>query len=193
MAIQVRRGTAADWTSANPTLAAGEVGYETDTERWKIGNGTQSWTALTYRYGNELGTIAYAENRSGTTTTFGTAATVIPGLTVVVPPIERDVWIEWNILIGFSVLGQGAVLTILYDVTDGVAALIDQYHTHHGPNTPVTINGPTHRASARVGPSSVERVFGIYGMVVREASTSLTPYARNLTNSGKSWMTAVAR
>ena len=71
--------------------------------------------------------------------------------------------------------------------------LIDQYHTHHGPNTPVTINGPTHRASARVGPSSVERVFGIYGMVVREASTSLTPYARNLTNSGKSWMTAVAR
>ena len=35
--IQMRRGTASAWTSANPTLAAGEVGFETDTNLFKIG------------------------------------------------------------------------------------------------------------------------------------------------------------
>lgn len=46
--LQVRRGTAASWTSANPTLFAGEIGYETDTGRIKIGDGTTVWTSLDY-------------------------------------------------------------------------------------------------------------------------------------------------
>jgi hypothetical protein len=37
--IQARRGTAAEWTSSNPTLSAGEFGFETDTLKLKIGNG----------------------------------------------------------------------------------------------------------------------------------------------------------
>ena len=37
--IQVRRGTASQWTSANPTLASGEWGFETDTGKVKIGDG----------------------------------------------------------------------------------------------------------------------------------------------------------
>ena len=44
--IQVRRDTAANWTSVNPTLASGEIGFETDTRRFKIGNGTTPWNAL---------------------------------------------------------------------------------------------------------------------------------------------------
>ena len=46
--IQVRRGTASSWTSTNPTLYAGEIGYETDSGRFKIGDGTTSWTSLDY-------------------------------------------------------------------------------------------------------------------------------------------------
>lgn len=46
--IQARRGTAAQWTSANPTLAAGEWGYETDTGKVKIGNGSTAWSSLGY-------------------------------------------------------------------------------------------------------------------------------------------------
>ena len=46
--IQIRRGTAASWTSANPTLAAGEFGFETDTNKLKCGNGTTAWTSLSY-------------------------------------------------------------------------------------------------------------------------------------------------
>lgn len=46
--IQVRRGTASQWTSTNPTLAAGEWGFETDTGKVKIGNGSTAWTSLSY-------------------------------------------------------------------------------------------------------------------------------------------------
>lgn len=46
--IQLRRDTAANWTSANPTLSAGELGYETDTDKVKIGDGATAWTTLTY-------------------------------------------------------------------------------------------------------------------------------------------------
>ena len=46
--IQVRRGLASLWTSTNPTLSAGEIGYETDTGLFKIGDGTTTWTSLSY-------------------------------------------------------------------------------------------------------------------------------------------------
>lgn len=46
--IQFRRGTASEWTSANPTLAAGELGYETDTTKFKLGDGSTAWTSLGY-------------------------------------------------------------------------------------------------------------------------------------------------
>jgi hypothetical protein len=46
--IQVRRGTAAQWTSTNPTLAAGEFGFETDTNKLKCGNGSTAWASLPY-------------------------------------------------------------------------------------------------------------------------------------------------
>ena len=46
--IQIRRGTASLWTSTNPTIAAGEFGYETDTGKLKIGDGSTAWTSLSY-------------------------------------------------------------------------------------------------------------------------------------------------
>jgi hypothetical protein len=46
--IQVRRGTAAQWTSANPTLSSGEFGFETDTNKLKCGNGSTAWNSLAY-------------------------------------------------------------------------------------------------------------------------------------------------
>lgn len=41
-------GTAAQWTSMNPVLPAGETGYETDTGKTKRGNGTSPWAVLAY-------------------------------------------------------------------------------------------------------------------------------------------------
>lgn len=44
--MQQRRGTAAEWTAADPVLAAGEIGYETDTGKFKFGDGTNTWSNL---------------------------------------------------------------------------------------------------------------------------------------------------
>lgn len=49
--IQLRSGTAAEWTSANPVLAAGELGFEIDTKKLKGGDGVTSWSALPYLTG----------------------------------------------------------------------------------------------------------------------------------------------
>jgi len=45
---QQRRGTAAQWTSANPILSPGEIGFEIDTNKFKIGDGTTRWASLIY-------------------------------------------------------------------------------------------------------------------------------------------------
>jgi hypothetical protein len=52
--IQLRRGTASQWTSANPILAEGEMGVELDSGRWKFGNGTSTWSVLAYGSGAAL-------------------------------------------------------------------------------------------------------------------------------------------
>ena len=46
--IQNRRDTAANWTSTNPTLASGEIGVESNTGKFKIGDGSTAWTSLLY-------------------------------------------------------------------------------------------------------------------------------------------------
>ena len=48
--IQMRQDTAANWTSTNPTLYSGEIGYETDTDKFKMGDGSTAWTSLTDYY-----------------------------------------------------------------------------------------------------------------------------------------------
>ncbi len=46
--IRLRRGTAAQWSSANPTLASGEMGIETDTRKFKFGTGSAQWNSIPY-------------------------------------------------------------------------------------------------------------------------------------------------
>jgi hypothetical protein len=70
--IQARRGTAAQWTSANPTLAAGEWGYETDTGKVKIGNGSTAWSSLSYTGAGDIEGVTAGTGISGG----GTSGTV---------------------------------------------------------------------------------------------------------------------
>jgi hypothetical protein len=74
--IQLRRGTASQWTSTNPTLAAGEQGFETDTGKFKIGNGSTAWTSLAYAAGTGTVTSITAGTglSGGAITTSGTIA-----------------------------------------------------------------------------------------------------------------------
>ena len=46
--MKQRYDTAANWTAANPTLLAGEIGIESDTKKWKLGTGAAAWNSLSY-------------------------------------------------------------------------------------------------------------------------------------------------
>jgi hypothetical protein len=73
--IQIRRGTAAQWTSTNPTLASGEQGFETDTGKMKIGNGSTAWNSLAYIGAGTVTSITAGTGLSGgTITSSGTIA-----------------------------------------------------------------------------------------------------------------------
>lgn len=71
--IKVRRDTAANWTSVNPTLASGEIGFETDTNQLKVGNGSNAWTVLPYASGAGGASVEISE-------------------TAPADPTEGDVW-----------------------------------------------------------------------------------------------------
>lgn len=90
--IQIRRDTAANWTSVNPTLANGELGIESDSGRFKIGTGVTAWNGLGYAYTpvvittqqaaghtfalTDGGTVVEGTNASGQTFTIPTNASV---------------------------------------------------------------------------------------------------------------------
>lgn len=63
--IQVRRGTASQWTSANPVLASGEWGFESDTGKVKIGDGTTAWTSLGYTGAGDITGVTAGTGLSG--------------------------------------------------------------------------------------------------------------------------------
>lgn len=46
--IKIRRDTASNWTAMNPILNSGELGYEIDTSKLKIGNGSAAWNSLSH-------------------------------------------------------------------------------------------------------------------------------------------------
>jgi hypothetical protein len=46
--MKQRRGTSAQWAGTNPILETGELGFESDTNNLKIGDGQRTWANLPY-------------------------------------------------------------------------------------------------------------------------------------------------
>lgn len=109
--IQDRRDDAATWTSTNPTLAAGEHGFETDTGKFKIGNGSTAWTSLAYS--NPGGAIpqsqvtdlttdlaAKVSEVNGAVTTADTSSTVVRNIALSTSEpsggADGDVWLTYT-------------------------------------------------------------------------------------------------
>lgn len=91
--IRHRRATGAQWTAANPVLAAGELGIESDATslRGKYGNGVSTWAQLPY---TELGQRPDFE-----AVQFDLAAGVTPG----------NGQLAWNVDEGTLELGKGGI------------------------------------------------------------------------------------
>jgi hypothetical protein len=85
--INQRRDTAANWTSGNPILQLGEVGWETDTLKSKLGDGTKRWTALSYTAASSGGGSSVTATPHPTFTGVGvlTIGTGGGGTTTVIP------------------------------------------------------------------------------------------------------------
>lgn len=72
--LQQRRGTAIQWSTANPTIAVAEIGLETDTGKFKIGNGTTAWNLLPYA---DDGAKSYVDELLGDQTIDGTSGNTV--------------------------------------------------------------------------------------------------------------------
>ena len=133
--IQLRRDTAADWTSNNPTLSAGEFGWESDTNRFKIGTGSTAWNSLSYSDTlKTLGdisvtgsTISAPSNGDLSLTTSGTGNVNVGEITVRGTTLSSSDSSSININEGLvvdgtaSISGQATLSGIAYPTSDGTA------------------------------------------------------------------------
>ena len=115
--MQQRRGTAAQWTAANPTLAAGEIGFETDTNKFKMGNGSSTWTALTY----------FANSAIVTDLIGGALPATLDTLTEIVTAINQDPAFFTTIATNLST--HAADTTSVHGITDTAALATQTYVT----------------------------------------------------------------
>jgi hypothetical protein len=92
--IQVRRGTSTQWTSTNPILAAGEMGVETNTNLFKFGNGTATWTALSYANNSDVAIGEISQDAINAALTMGTGLTKTynDGANTITISIDDTVW-----------------------------------------------------------------------------------------------------
>ena len=112
--IKLRRDLAATWTSQNPTLAAGEPGFETDTRKIKYGDGTTAWTSLSYAPGFfTIGTEGTASGDGGIAYNISTAV-----LTYTPPDLSALVELS-DISVGTDAVASGDG-GIAYNNTTGV-------------------------------------------------------------------------
>jgi hypothetical protein len=74
--LQLRHAVASNWATVNPVLALGEMGYETDTGQFKIGDGSTAWGILPY------GGLNGPTGNTGSTGSTGPAPSVVNSLTI---------------------------------------------------------------------------------------------------------------
>jgi hypothetical protein len=114
--IKLRRSTAAQWTAANPVLFAGEAGFETDTGKLKIGDGTSAWSALYYF----LNTASSTLNDIGDVTI--TSASAGQGLVY-----NGSAWVNKATTFTFTQASASATWTITHNLgfRPGGVAIVD--------------------------------------------------------------------
>lgn len=140
--ILLRRDTAANWTSGNAILASGELGYETDTGKFKIGNGSTSWNSLVYSLNaimgsvslNDVGDVTITSATNGDFLRWNGSAWVNDAVNLSTDTIGS--YVE-SLVAGTGVTlannsGEGATPTIAVDTTVIQARVVDVSDTEIG-------------------------------------------------------------
>lgn len=111
--MQQRRGTASQWTTADPILAAGEIGFESDTNKFKIGDGVNHWADLSY-----FSTIDdIVDGAPGLLDTLNEIAAALgddPDFATKVVPLAKKTTVQWTA--DTTPIPAG---TLAYDTTTG--------------------------------------------------------------------------
>ena len=119
--MQQRRGTAAQWTAADPILAAGEIGFETDTSQFKMGDGVNAWSTLSY--------FKNLEDLGGTLDDY--IALTQKGATNGVAPLDGSGKIPLGYLTNL-IANAPAALDTLKELADAVTYVTNQVSGHNG-------------------------------------------------------------
>lgn len=112
--MQQRRGTASQWASANSILAAGEIGFEIDTNKFKIGDGINQWDDLDY-FTSSSELLAIVDGAPELLDTLNELAAAIgddPNFSSKVVPIVKKTTTQWEADTSIIPLG-----TIAYNTT----------------------------------------------------------------------------
>jgi hypothetical protein len=132
--IQIRRDTASNWSSANPTLAQGELGLETDTLKVKAGTGSANWASLSYL----IDTGGYV------TATYSGNVAITGSLAGDNIKLDGNAISSTNTNGNIQLFPNGTGYTELYGNTNAGTIRFNCENNSHG----VTVQGPAHSAAA---------------------------------------------
>jgi hypothetical protein len=173
--VQFRRGTAAEWSAANPVLAQGEAGYEYDTGKFKIGNGTLAWSSLSYSSG-----VQGPTGPSGPSGPTGPASTVTgpTGSTGPTGPTGPQ---------GTSINVRGTVAAVVNLPASG-NAVNDAYIVTANGNLYVWNGSTWSNVGAIVGPAGATGATGPTGLTGPTGPTGPVPFSyAGIYNSGTAY------
>lgn len=137
--ITMRRDTAANWTSANPILFAGEIGVETDTLKVKVGNGTSNWAALPYIDNTPRATTAPPAVGTAAVGSSSSVARADHSHALPASPSFTTITASGNATVGGDLLVSGSILGGSH--THLAAAITDINDKIYDRMTEVLING----------------------------------------------------
>jgi hypothetical protein len=145
--MQQRRGTAQQWTDADPILAAGEIGFETDTSQFKIGDGVNAWSDLSYfKNLEDLGgtlddyiPLTQRASSNGVATLDGTGQIPVSQLGNLIDgaPAALNTLNEIATMLGDGSTLGATVVAAISNVEDGVAGVQTNLNTHANDSTNV--------------------------------------------------------
>lgn len=189
--IQIRRDTAANWTSSNPVLAAGEPAVETDTGKTKVGDGVRNWNTLPYEIAASLSSAAPAAIG---TATAGVAVTASRSDHVHAMPdsvstktvttsgnvtVGGDLTVTGALTVGSQSISAGSITGLSEAVDDRVAALLVA-----GTGISLSYNDSDNALTVAVGSHThaISNVTGLQTALDGKAATSHTHDIEDVTD-----------